>query len=144
MKKTLIISSLLLIASASIISCKKSSSTPSLVGTWKSTGEKVTSVDSTTTPVTITTMDTTFTAAPYPLIITFTADGTFSAISSGSSTPELGTYFYGQGKLFIEDNGSSTPSIFGYTLSGNTFTLIQTQNNPGSSSQTSDVIFTKE
>jgi hypothetical protein len=144
MKKTIIISSLLLIASTSIISCKKTSASASLVGTWKSTGEKATSVDSTTTPVTVTTIDTTFTAPPYLLVITFNADGTFSAINNGSSTPELGTYFYGQGKLFIEDNGSSTPTIIGYTLSGNTFTLIQTENNPGICSQTVNIIFTKE
>ncbi|HMG83453.1 MAG TPA: lipocalin family protein [Ferruginibacter sp.] len=144
MKKTIIISALLLIASASIISCKKSSASTSLVGTWKSTSEKATSVDSTTTPVTVVTIDTTFTAAPYPLVITFNADGTFSAINDGSSTPELGTYFYGQGKLSIEDNGSSTPSIIGYTLVGNTFTLIQTESDPGNSSETVNIIFTKE
>ncbi|HMG83454.1 MAG TPA: lipocalin family protein [Ferruginibacter sp.] len=142
MKKTIILSSLFLIASTLLISCKKSS-TSSIVGTWKVTGEKITGVDSTTTPVTVTTQDTTFTTITSPLVITFNADGTLSAISSGSA-PQSGTYFYGQGKFALTTNGSSDPEIFSYTLSGNTFTLIQTESDPGNSSETVDIIFTKE
>ncbi|HMG83457.1 MAG TPA: lipocalin family protein [Ferruginibacter sp.] len=144
MKKTLhlaIIALTAVVCATSFTSCKKSSSSPSLVGTWNLTGGKEISVDSTTTPVTVTTVDTTY-AAPYTTL-QFNADGSLVLTNTGSPA-ESGTYFYGQGKIGLTFGGG-TPGVAAYTLSGNTLTLIVVDDSePGVSSETEDLILTRQ
>ncbi len=136
MKKILILSSLLLIASASIISCKKSSSNNSIVGSWVLSGGIIVTTDSTTTPYTVTTQDTTI--ANGTDVVQFNADNTYAEYNLGSTPPTTegsGTYVLLRGNITLFESGGGTPFTAPYSVSGNTLTIIQTQNNPGSSTK---------
>jgi hypothetical protein len=144
MKKTIYFSTILAIVSVvAFSSCKKSSGSPSVTGTWQQTGEVVTEVDSTTTPVTVTTHDTTY-SAPYPVTLVFTTNGGFTYTQTGES-PEIGNYFISNNKLVLEEGGTGEASVAGYTISGNTLTIsFLEESDPGIGSVTEKLILTKE
>ncbi|HMG83456.1 MAG TPA: lipocalin family protein [Ferruginibacter sp.] len=145
MKKTFHLSVLVVLAvicGIAFSSCKKSSSGPSLTGVWQETHEIDTQVDSTTTPITVTTHDTTF-AAPYPLTITFTSNGNFTFANGGSSEP--GTYFTSGNNLVLQPTGSPEAEVTSYTISGNTLTLTFIEiSNPGDESESEVLTLTKQ
>jgi hypothetical protein len=134
---------LAVICSTAFTSCKKSSSGPSLTGVWQETHEVDTQIDSTTTPITVTTHDTTY-SAPYPLTITFTSSGNFTYAQTGSSD-ELGTYFTSGKNLVLQLSAIPIAEVTSYTISGNTLTLtFIEENNPGEGSANEVLTLTKE
>jgi hypothetical protein len=147
MKKTIIISSLLLIASTSIISCKKNSSGPSFVGTWDATSEHTVTVDSAVTPYSVVTHDTTFTAGHTSTELKFVNSDSVVLINNLSTPPQVipANYIYSGNKLVLFSTQSIEGEVFNFSFSGsNTFLLTETNDEPGSQSQVSTITFTKQ
>jgi hypothetical protein len=135
MKNIFRISSLLLIAGIAILSsCKKSSSSPaSIVGTWLATSQKTVTVDSSTNPFTVTNIDTTF-ANDSTSVIQLNADNSFEFIILSTNPPSLdqqGTYTAINGTLNLFNTDGSYGGTAKYTLGGNTFSLLVTEDSPG-------------
>jgi hypothetical protein len=137
MKKTLHLVAIALTAvvcATSFTSCKKSSSNNSIVGSWVLSGGIIVNTDSTTTPYTVTTQDTTITNGTD--VVQFNADNTYAEYNLGTtpaSTEGSGTYVLLRGIITLFPS-SQPPFTAPYSVSGNTLTIIQTENNPGSSS----------
>ncbi|HMG83455.1 MAG TPA: hypothetical protein VK559_10510 [Ferruginibacter sp.] len=145
MKKTIYFSTILAIVSVvAFSSCKKSSSSPSITGTWNETGGVEITVDSTTTPATVTTHDTTYTA-PYPATLAFTSNGSFTFTELGGGSPEIGKYLISNNKLVLEEGGAGLASVANYSISGKTLTIsIVEDTEPGVGSETEELILTKQ
>ncbi|HMG83458.1 MAG TPA: lipocalin family protein [Ferruginibacter sp.] len=135
MKRSIILAALFFVASSTIISCKKSSSNNSIVGSWVLSSGIVVNTDSTTTPYTVTTQDTTIVNSTD--VVQFNADNTYAEYNLGTTPPSLavsGTYVLLRGVITLFESGGGTPFSALYSVSGNTLTIIQTENNPGTSS----------
>jgi hypothetical protein len=141
MKQLIYLFSFLLLTSISISSCKKSSSSNnSIVGDWELIYLNQVSVDSTTTPITVTKTDTTVTHG-HSIVISFFADNTFSEYDYTSYPPSLsesGTYVALGDSLTIFDGSSTTGSNLGYKVSGNLLTISINSSSPGSSSSATE------
>ena len=136
MKKTIILSSLLLVACTVITSCKKSSSSNnSIVGSWELSSAHTVSVDSTTSPITVTTLDTTI-AHGHSQIISFLADNTvilYDFTSTPTTMQNAGNYFVVGDSVTIFNSGSSTGNAVHFTIGGNVLTLFVNNHYSGSS-----------
>jgi hypothetical protein len=106
---------LLMVIAINLTACKKSSTNTSIVGTWQLTNYHQVNVDSTTNPVTVTTLDTTFND-----VITFNSDG--SANSSGGGA---GSYILiGSDSISYVFGPGPPPEKARYTIQGTTLTLF--------------------
>lgn len=116
-----------------IASCKKSSSSPTIVGTWGLQSYKRSTIDSNHLAV-IYNNDSTF-ADPDKYIYQFNSDHSF-AFTDSLVTPTQhlsGTYLLSNGSIFLTASGSTVSDTIGvYTLSGNTLQITSVGSTPGS------------
>ena len=144
MKKIIILSSLLLVACTIITSCKKSSTNSSIVGNWELTSLHIVTVDSTVSPVSVSTLDTTV-AHGHSEVISFFADNTlteYSFLSTPASIQSSGNYVVVGDSLTLFD-GSSVQTVH-FAVSGNALTLNISQKDPGLSSTTGTEKFNRQ
>jgi hypothetical protein len=136
MKQIIGISCILLLAGMAFSSCKKSSINNSIVGNWELTSLDQVVVDSTTTPVSSTTFDTTLTHG-HSQVISFFADNTetqYSFFSTPVTIQSNGTYIILSDSLTLFTGSSTTGQTFYFTVGGNSLTININTSNPGLSS----------
>ncbi|HWZ22262.1 MAG TPA: hypothetical protein VNW06_06380 [Cytophagaceae bacterium] len=133
MKQFIRISFALLFVSIIITSCKKSSSNNSIVGSWELASAHIVTVDSTTTPITVTTQDTTV-AHGHSEVISFFADNTVTQYDFSVNPPTVQSP---ESYIVVGDSltlfSGSTGITVHYTIGGNLLTLFVSQSSPGSS-----------
>jgi hypothetical protein len=128
----------LLVAVIAISSCKKSSSSNnnSIVGNWELASAHMVSVDSTASPVTVTTQDTTI-AHGHSEVLSFFADNTlteYDFITTPATIQDSGNYIVVGDSLTIFNSGSTTGTTVHFTIGGNVLTFFINQHNSGTSS----------
>jgi hypothetical protein len=139
MKKTLYIFMLSMVALIIIFSaCKKSSSSPTpnpVMGTWQATSAHIVTADSSTSPATLTTTDTTYTAGT-SLVFIFGTDS-IAYLADYTITPPTITgsdSFYVAGSNIRFVNGvDSTDFLAPFTITGTTMSLTIPESEPGES-----------
>ncbi|HMG82828.1 MAG TPA: hypothetical protein VK559_07315 [Ferruginibacter sp.] len=137
MKRLIYLSSFLLLAGITISSCKKSSSNNSIVGSWEVTSLHEVEVDSTTTPITVTKIDTT-TVHGHTIVISFFADNSleqYDYSTSPATIESVGSYLVRGDSLtlFSGSTPSSTGQTVKFSVSGNALSIFLNDSSPGSS-----------